>query len=33
MSTRESHPILWTESLTRKFGGLTAVGDVNLSVS
>jgi branched-chain amino acid transport system ATP-binding protein len=33
MNTRESHRILWTESLTRKFGGLTAVGDVNLSVS
>lgn len=32
MSTKDNAPILWTENLTRKFGGLTAVGNVNLSV-
>ncbi|QWE25173.1 ABC transporter ATP-binding protein [Polynucleobacter sp. AP-Elch-400A-B2] len=32
MRTKETNHILWTESLTRKFGGLTAVGNVNLSV-
>ena len=32
MSNRESTSILWTQNLTRKFGGLTAVGNVNLSV-
>jgi branched-chain amino acid transport system ATP-binding protein len=33
MSTKEKQRILWTEDLTRKFGGLTAVGNANLSVS
>ena len=32
MSTKEKQKILWTEHLTRKFGGLTAVGNVNLTV-
>ena len=32
MSAKESNDILWTKNLTRKFGGLTAVGNVNLSV-
>lgn len=32
MNNRESTSILWTQNLTRKFGGLTAVGNVNLSV-